>query len=105
VTSITESTTKYTGTTGVQHQANEAFAVSVYPNPSSDFIAVQVAGLNTDDIKVEMFDITGKLVQKTTLRQGTTITYIDTRTLYAGSYVIKFTGTNGTTTQKVVISK
>jgi hypothetical protein len=105
VTSITESTTKYTGTTGVQHQANEAFAVNVYPNPSSDFIAVQVAGLNTDDIKVEMFDITGKLVQKTTLRQGTTITYIDTRTLYAGSYVIKFTGTNGTTTKKVVISK
>jgi agmatine deiminase len=39
------------------------------------------------------------------LWQGTTITYIDTRTLYAGTYMVKMTGTSGTTTKKVMLSK
>jgi hypothetical protein len=66
---------------------------------------LQILGLNKEDVLVEMFDITGKLVQKTTLLQGTTTTYLDTRTVYAGTYVVKLTGRNGATTKKVVISK
>jgi hypothetical protein len=105
VTTITETTTKFTGTTSVREASNEAFSVNVFPNPSNEFLALQILGLNKEDVLVEMFDITGKLVQKTTLLQGTTTTYLDTRTVYAGTYVVKLTGRNGATTKKVVISK
>ncbi len=105
VTAITESTTRFTGTTSVRESSNEAFSVNVFPNPSNEFLALQILGLNKEDVLVEMFDVTGKLVQKTTLAQGTTTTYLDTRTVYAGTYVVKLTGRNGATTKKVVISK
>jgi YHYH protein/Secretion system C-terminal sorting domain len=105
VASIAETTTKFNGTSSVHAQSNEAFGVSIYPNPSNEFIAVQIVGLNTEDVKVELLDMTGKVVQKTTLLQGTTMTYIDTRTLYSGSYIVKMSGTNGTTTKKIVLSK
>lgn len=106
VTAISEATTVYIGTTSVRGQLREGLEFNAFPNPSNEFIALQALGLNKEDVKVELFDVVGKLVQKSILRQGTTTTYLDTRTLYAGTYLVKLTGANGSiTTKKVVISK
>lgn len=105
VASVSEPTTMYTTTTDILDQQKDAIKVSMYPNPSNDFIAVQVKGLNNENLKVEMFDAIGTLVQESTLYQGSTITYLDTQTLYTGSYFIKVSGAHQTITKKITIVK
>ena len=108
VTSVTETTTTYslvTNNTGMLKLKNETIDVNVFPNPSNDFIAIQYVGLNTENLNVELFDVLGKLVQKTILNQGSAIAYLDTKTIYAGNYVVKISGSNVITTKNVVIFK
>ncbi len=104
VTSVTETTTKYTSVTSVEDDKG-ASKIDVYPNPSSDFIAVQIVGLNTENLKVELLDLSGKLLMQSTINQGTTTSILDTRLLYAGNYFVKITGTFINTTKGVVIVK
>lgn len=105
VTSVSETTTKYTSTTGLQNSKIQDVKLNIFPNPSSDFIAIQVVGLNQENLSIELFDATGKLVQKSSIYAGATNTYLDTRTLYAGSYLVKITGPTVSKTSKVVITK
>jgi len=97
VTSVTETTTTYTGTaTGIASvKAEEVINVAIFPNPANDLIAVQVKDLVEDSYDVSLLDMNGKLVDKTTLYQGSTIVYFDTKTLYAGEYVVILTNKSG----------
>jgi hypothetical protein len=107
VTSITETVTTYTGTatTGLTEEQKENVNINVYPNPSSDFIAVQINTITRENVNVELYDISGKLVQKTSIYQGSTIAYFDTRTLYAGTYVVKLYAGKAITNKTIVIEK
>jgi hypothetical protein len=107
VTSITETTTTYSASTtiGVKNQNDEAIAVDIFPNPSSDIIAIQIKGLNKENLEVELIDIAGKVVQKTTLNQGSSIAHFDTKSVYEGIYFIRISGSNGTSSHKVIITK
>jgi hypothetical protein len=107
VTSVTETTTTYSVSTGtgLLNSFKESIDVTIFPNPSNDFIAVQYVGLNTENLTLELIDVTGKIVQKTTLNQGSAIAYLDTKTIYAGTYLVKITGANGALTKKIVITK
>jgi len=105
VTAVTEPTTVYTVTTSVQDLKGDEFKVTVFPNPSNDFIAVQVIGLNKQNLSVELYDSAGKLVQKSTINAGATNTYLDTKLLYAGNYLIKIYGASVNTSKNIVISK
>jgi hypothetical protein len=105
VTTVTEPTTVYTVTTSVQDLKGDEFKVTVFPNPSSDFIAVQIMGLNKQNLSVELYDSVGKLVQKSAINAGATNTYLDTKSLYAGNYVIKIFGADVNASQNIMISK
>jgi hypothetical protein len=106
VTSISESVTTYTApATSISDVQNDLFEVNVYPNPANDFVAVQINGINKENLNVELFDATGKLVQKSIIYQGKTIAYFDTQILYSGIYFVKIAGSEGVTTRKVVIQK
>ena len=95
VTSVTEATTLYTPVlTGITQANEEKLNVTVFPNPSADFIAVQVNGLVKQNIPISVYDATGKLVSEGTILAGTTIWYLDTKTLYDGTYILKV-GTQG----------
>lgn len=88
VTSITESVTTYSPpTSGLADNVELNF--SVFPNPANDLLILQVNGLNKVDLPVELFDLTGKLVTKNILFQGSTIAYFDVSTLYSGIYFLK----------------
>lgn len=103
VTSITETVTTYTVvTTGINDQSLTDVNVTVFPNPASDLIAVQLNNLNRENLDVELYDMNGKLVQKTILYQGTTIAYFDTKTLYAGQYFVRL-GKNGSYLNKAIV--
>ena len=105
VTSITEATTPYTSTVSTNNLNTNNLSVKVFPNPSNDFIAVQILGLNKENVAVELYDTVGKLVQKSNITAGATNTYIDTRTLYSGNYLVKICGASSVATQQVIITK
>ena len=105
VTSVTEPTTVYTTPTAINNILPENVNVTIFPNPSNEFIAVQITkGLQTN-LNLELYDITGKLINKATIYQGSTIAYFDTRTLYNGEYFIKMGEGKNTKTQKLIINK
>ena len=96
VTSITETVTTYTAsTTGVAENEIQNIKVNVFPNPSTDLIAIQMIDLVKENYDVELYDMTGKFVSKTILYQGTTIVYFDTKSLVDGEYFITLTSKEG----------
>ncbi len=105
VTSITESTTTYTPSTSIQNNYLDKINVSVFPNPSSDLIAIQLNDLVKESIQVYLYDVLGKEVANTTINQGSTIAYFDTQKLYAGEYIIKIKNSNESITKKVTVTK
>lgn len=106
VTSITETVTSYTPSkTSVSTTMNDMSDVNIFPNPTSEIIAIQMNDLTKENVIVELFDLTGKLLQQNTLYQGSTIVYFDVRTLYSGMYTIRITSGNTILTKKVLLSK
>ena len=105
VTSITEPVTVYTGTTSISNNAPAAFDVNIFPNTTSELIAIQLNDLNREDINVELYDIAGKLINKTILYQGSTIAYFDSRTLYGGEYIVRIYRGNESLSRKIILVK
>lgn len=107
VSSITETVTTYTpSTTGLSEQEFTNLNVVVFPNPTSDIIAVQIKDLVKENYEVKLYDLAGKLVDETVLYQGSTIVYFDTKTLYAGIYFVTLINPNGgKITRKISVQK
>ncbi len=102
IVSVTQKGVKITGIeTGEKDELN----IMVYPNPTSDLIAVQINSVNYENIELELYDNLGKFIQKAMLFQGSTIVYFDTRTLYSGEYTIRIPSNRGVITKKVVLVK
>ena len=106
INSITEPTTIYDPTaTNFSAEAFEAMQITVFPNPASDLIAIQIGGLVENDLTVELLDITGKLIRKTQINKGQTIAYFDVQTIYAGIYLVKVSSDQFARTSKIVVTK
>jgi len=103
VTSVTEPTTIYTGTPTSLDAEDLTDHLTIFPNPSSDLIAIQFHGIAKEDLKVELFDLTGKLIRSNEIKSGSTISYFDVQTVYQGTYLVKVSGKNTQFTQKIEI--
>lgn len=98
VTTITEATTTLSTNTFNPDKMN----ATVFPNPAKEFFAVQVP-LALQDMKVELVDTLGKIIQTQTLYQGSTMCYFDVQTLYAGVYFVRIANENSNDSIKVII--
>ena len=98
VTTITEATTTLSTNTFNPDKMN----ATVFPNPAKEFFAVQVP-LALQDMKVELIDVLGKVIQTQTLYQGSTMCYFDVQTLYAGVYFVRIANGNSNDSIKVII--
>lgn len=103
VTTVTETTTTYTLASN-DFDLNDKI-IKVFPNPASDFIAVQIGDLVSNDIKIDLYDITGKLVKSEKINAGQTIAYFDVQDIYNGTYLIKITKGNDTISKTIIIDK
>ena len=103
VNSITETVTTYTPTVVATENKLENTKVSVFPNPASDVVAIQIGEFSTENLDVILFDMAGKEIAKTVLYQGSTIAYFDTKTLYNGEYVVKISNKTTNMTKKVTV--
>lgn len=105
VTSITEPTTVYNNLLSVTKNRLNAAGISVFPNPASDIIAIQMNGIVTADVTVELLDVSGKLVQATKINKGQTIAYFNVQTVYDGIYLIRISSGKISDTRKIVIRR
>jgi len=104
VNMITEDVSTYDPSNAVTEEAVLSKGVGVYPNPTGDLIAVQISGLLRENAGVRLFDMQGKLVRTETIPQGSTIWYLDTRTLYDGTYTVEVTSGNERWRKPVVVA-
>ncbi|MEO0470949.1 MAG: YHYH protein [Bacteroidota bacterium] len=104
VANVDEPTTIYDVSTSIDNLADK-LNVSIFPNPSSDLIAVQINDLVNEDFALQLIDMKGKVVDTSRIRKGSTIAYFDTQRFYAGTYVIRITNASYQISRKVVIEK
>ena len=100
-----EVTTYEPMTTSTSKYSKLDLDVRIFPNPSNELIAIQVSGLTQKDLNIGLYDLKGQAIQKTVLKQGSTIWYLDTRTLYSGTYLVQINDGKGFISKKVVIQK
>jgi len=104
VQTITEPVTTYNPSTGTSTLEKVSMEVGVFPNPSGEFFAVQVYGMLGNEARVQLFSENGLLMQETSIQPGSTICYLDARTLYAGVYMVKVSvGRDVVAVRKVVV--
>ena len=102
VNAINETVTTYT-TTAVADVSEKALDMSIFPNPTNDFLAIQAPTSESFNRTVELIGLDGKVLQTKTLYQGSTICYFDIRTIYSGVYMVKVSAGKSVKTTKVVI--
>ncbi|MFM2306431.1 MAG: hypothetical protein RLZZ367_1100 [Bacteroidota bacterium] len=85
---------------------NALYSVKVYPNPASNTTQLQVNLTKADELKVEMVDVTGKLVyvQYAGVVKDKTFT-LNLTEYAAGVYFIHVSGNNVNTVQRLTIEK
>ena len=103
VTSVTETVSTYSTTPTADIQ-EKGLDVTIFPNPTNDFLAIQAPQAEIFDRKVELISLDGKVLQANTLYPGSTITYLDIRTVYAGVYMVKVSAGQSVKASKVVIN-
>ena len=89
VGSVPGNATVYQATATLLNHDFETLRFDVFPNPSMDLIAIQAKGLVKDQVEIELFTATGKLVRHATILPGQTIAYFDVQTLHQGAYTIR----------------
>lgn len=102
---VDENTTVYDATLSTVESDLENKNIKIFPNPTSDFIAIQIGGLNNQDLDIKVFDIKGKLLRESKINKGQTISYFDIQTLYSGTYIVKLFARGLSTSQKIIIEK
>ena len=105
VNSVDETTTVYDGTLSTVESDLENMNIKIFPNPTSDFIAIQIGGLNNQDLDMKLFDIKGKLLRESKINMGQTISYFDIQTVYSGTYIIELSANGFSTSRKIIIEK
>ena len=105
VANITETTTVYTSSIGFSEAEFGDLNLSIFPNPASDLIAIQIQELVKDDIRVSLLDLSGRVVKKATINKGSTIAYFDVQTVYEGTYIVQIQNgsSHNSIRQKIVI--
>ena len=105
VNSVNETTTIYDGTSSLSEAEFQNLNISIFPNPATDLIAIQVAGLVDEDLEIELVDLSGKVVSTSSISKGSTIAYFDVQTVYHGIYLVKISNGGWSISEKVVITK
>lgn len=105
VQAINEPVTTYNPAATSVAEQEDAFRLNIFPNPGGDFLAVQAEGLLREKIQVHLGDLSGKTLQQTAIEPGSTICYLDVRSLYDGVYLVWFSsGGRNWGARKVVVA-
>jgi len=73
--------------TSIPEAKNISLNVSIYPNPTINYLTVKVENYETGNLQYQFFDINGKLLQ--TVKATGTETKIETNNLMPANYFVK----------------
>jgi hypothetical protein len=92
IPSITEPVTVYAAPTGIPDAISNESDIQIFSVPASELVVIQRNDLTRENLEVVLYDLMGRVVDKTMLYQGSTIAYFDTKKLYGGTYVVNVGG-------------
>ena len=75
--------------------------LSIYPNPAKDNFSINLKGALVNDINVNIYDVTGKLVYNNIMKNNTTL--VNTKEWTNGIYQVHMSSDTHTSTQKIVV--
>lgn len=101
VNSVTESVTNHIPTYVAEH--NESENLIIFFSPLSEAIVVQKPGINASNMTIQLFNMEGKKIKEVILKQGSNLSYIDTRDVYNGTYIVTVVGSNNG--QKLILQR
>lgn len=104
VASVTETNTVTYTALAVNDFNLQNATINVFPNPAQNFIVVQLDFVEKD-LKVELINELGQVVEKSKILSGSTLCFIPTDTVYDGIYFVKISNGINSRTYKVVINK
>ena len=84
--------------------SNSDFNVTIAPNPASEFIAIQTP-MAENDMDVFLINELGQIVKTSKILQGSTLSIIETDTIYNGIYFVKVTDGKNDKSFKIIINK
>lgn len=95
---------------GIEEQGfADGFKLDITPNPTSDYVRVQYQAEETGDIKIEIIDLSGRIVyrlsESNVARRITNNVTVDVIGLSPGNYFVSITNGKDRQTQKLVISR
>lgn len=104
---VNNTTYHYFGSaTSITESSTDGFQFAVYPNPISKTAEIKYQIAEEGNVKIEMFDITGKVV-KTIVNEnrpkGSHVINFDRSSFSAGNYFFTISNASGTETKKIVI--
>ncbi|MDP3928373.1 MAG: YHYH protein [Bacteroidota bacterium] len=103
VASISEAVTVYTPPLSGQNVLDAGpLNISVFPNPSSELIVIQIGNLVQTDMHISLIDMQGKLIATKQIIKGSTLAFFDTQTLYAGTYYVRINAENNANSIKSI---
>ena len=77
--------------------------VTVYPNPATDIVNVDITSRNRDNFTINVYNAVSSLVMSKSIAvNGNATQTLDVTTLPSGIYMIEVTGNNGTTVRKMI---
>jgi hypothetical protein len=88
-------------TSGVGLSENDLSAITIYPNPSSDFLNIDLSSANEEVQSIFLVDITGKLIQTIDVRENTYVS-LNVSSLASGFYHVKISSAFNTIVRQVV---
>jgi hypothetical protein len=91
--------------TGINEISNYVSHINTYPNPASDNIYVELNAKKTSTIKLQLVDVTGKLIKEINAGevQGSYTQTINTTSVSKGVYFLKVTANDAIEVRKIII--
>lgn len=83
-----DGTNKFSTPIGLDLMGGNTKGITIYPNPTNEYLIISVAGKPTEKREIRMATLTGKQVYKTMNRKENTF-MLDTSGLGKGIYVIE----------------
>lgn len=84
------------------HNNLKSEELGIFPNPVSDLLILQYKGINTKSLDIELMNTNGQIVKRQQFLQGSTICYLETKTLTNGIYFLSVS--DGTTRKAYKVS-
>ena len=104
VNTITEDTTNYDSSLGIESFDESNLNLVIYPNPAQDFIAIQ-SNMVPENLKLELINELGQVILTNQILQGSTLSIMEIHTLYDGIYFLRVSKQHTSKTYKIIIKK